>query len=115
MVRLPKRRRHCSFCSRDETVVARLIAGPAPIFICDVCVGLCERILAGEPTPGFAGWEGLSDSALLKSLKPSELALEEMRGLIQRQVEILRKRGVSWQAIGDALGISRQAAWERFS
>ena len=27
---------------------------------------------------------------------------------------VLRKRDVSWQKIGEALGVSRQAAWERF-
>jgi hypothetical protein len=35
--------------------------------------------------------------------------------VLQAQVEALRKRGASWDAIGSALGISRQAAWERFS
>ena len=33
----------------------------------------------------------------------------------RRTIDILRKRDVSWQQIGDALGTSRQAAWERFS
>jgi biotin operon repressor len=35
--------------------------------------------------------------------------------VLQSQVETLRRRGVSWDAIGRALGTSRQAAWERFS
>jgi biotin operon repressor len=35
--------------------------------------------------------------------------------VLQSQVETLRRRGVSWEAIGSALGVSRQAAWERFS
>lgn len=30
-------------------------------------------------------------------------------------VEKLRGRSVSWSQIGSALGISRQAAWERFA
>jgi ATP-dependent Clp protease ATP-binding subunit ClpX len=38
-----------------------------------------------------------------------------MRNVLQQQVETLRKRGVSWADIGAALGVSRQAAWERFS
>jgi hypothetical protein len=28
---------------------------------------------------------------------------------------MLRERGVSWERIASALGVSRQAAWERFS
>jgi biotin operon repressor len=35
--------------------------------------------------------------------------------VLQTQIDELRKRDVSWQAIGAALSISRQAAWERFS
>jgi hypothetical protein len=31
------------------------------------------------------------------------------------QVGMLRARGVSWTRVGEALGVSKQAAWERFS
>jgi AhpD family alkylhydroperoxidase len=34
--------------------------------------------------------------------------------VLQGHVDELRKRGVSWEKIGQALGVSRQAAWERF-
>ena len=30
-------------------------------------------------------------------------------------VDTLRGRDVSWAVIGEALGVSRQAAWDRFS
>jgi len=30
-------------------------------------------------------------------------------------VAILRDRGLSWTRIGQALGVSKQAVWERFS
>ena len=30
-------------------------------------------------------------------------------------VGVLRARGISWTRIGEALGVSKQAAWERFS
>jgi biotin operon repressor len=30
-------------------------------------------------------------------------------------VDTLRSREVSWADIGEALGVSRQSAWERFS
>ena len=38
-----------------------------------------------------------------------------IRTVLETQVETLRKRGVSWAEIGAALGVSRQAVWERFS
>jgi ATP-dependent Clp protease ATP-binding subunit ClpX len=46
----------------------------------------------------------LSCSFCLKS------ADEGLRSL----VDLLRRREVSWARIGDALGVTRQAAWERF-
>jgi hypothetical protein len=34
---------------------------------------------------------------------------------VHDHVDVLRRRGVSWTRIGGALGVSKQAAWERFS
>jgi hypothetical protein len=31
------------------------------------------------------------------------------------RLQSIRRRGLNWEAIGKALGVSRQAAWERFS
>ncbi len=38
----------CSFCSRGQDEVQRLIAGPDTVFICDECVALCSAIIAEE-------------------------------------------------------------------
>jgi ClpX C4-type zinc finger len=115
MIRLRRRSRlQCSFCRKTDAEVAKLIGGPG-VYICDACVGLCNRILAGQPTPGFAGWEALGDEQLLASLAPSLAAVDAAHEVLQRQVDLLRGREVSWARIGAALGITRQAAWERFS
>jgi ATP-dependent Clp protease ATP-binding subunit ClpX len=37
----------CTFCKRDEHQVQQLISGPG-VYICDACVGLCNRILEGK-------------------------------------------------------------------
>lgn len=58
---------------------------------------------------------GAREPQLLESLNPSVATVEAVRTVLQNQLDVLRKREVSWAAIGDALGISRQAAWERFS
>jgi hypothetical protein len=34
---------------------------------------------------------------------------------LERAVRLAREQGHTWAAIGKALGVSRQAAWERFS
>jgi hypothetical protein len=57
----------------------------------------------------------MSDAALLGALRSADAAVAGARTVLQAQVDALRQRKVSWEAIGRALGISRQAAWERFS
>jgi hypothetical protein len=78
------------------------------------CAGQANKILEAMPA-AFAGWDAMTDEQLLESLKPSAATVDAVRAVLQNQVEALRKREVSWAAIGDALGISRQAAWECFS
>jgi hypothetical protein len=114
MARRKRSALYCSFCRRDDAVVDKLIAGPG-IYICDACVARCNEILAGSTRVDFPGWNSLSDEALLTTLKPSSAAVDQVRGVLQEHIDLLRHRGVSWGRIGDALGISRQAAWERFS
>jgi hypothetical protein len=109
-----KARLYCSFCRKSDREVEKLIAGPG-VHICDACVGACNNILEGRPAAGFAGWDSLSDKALLAALGPSEASVEAARRVLTIQVGILRARGVSWDKIGRALGVSRQAAWERFA
>ena len=109
---------YCSFCLKSQHEVAKLIAGPGLIFICDECVGLCDAIIAGKPTKVDAAkfkMENIPSETLLARLKPVEHTLQGMGNQLQTMVEALRKRKVSWAAIGEALGVSRQSAWERFS
>ncbi|MES2771740.1 MAG: ClpX C4-type zinc finger protein, partial [Pseudomonadota bacterium] len=44
---------YCSFCSKSQHEVKKLIAGPS-VFICDECIELCNDIvrdeIAGDPT-----------------------------------------------------------------
>jgi hypothetical protein len=110
---IPKRRLRCSFCGKSERDVGKLLAGPK-VFICDACVGVCTRILEAAPNT-FAGWDAMSDEQLLAALKPAAATVEGTRAVLRSHVDVLRRRGVSWELIGGALGISRQAAWERFS
>ena len=108
-----KRLLRCSFCGRSENAVAKLIAGPK-VHICDSCVGACNVILGATPA-GSGDWHAMTDTQLLAALKPAEASLDAVRSVLQAQIDTLRRRGISWSQIGDALGVSRQAAWERFS
>jgi hypothetical protein len=105
---------YCSFCRKDEKTVAKLIGGPG-VYICDSCVALCNNILAGKPTPAFPGWESLDENALLDTLHPAAATVNTVEETLKQHVALLRQRGVTWTRIGEALGVSRQAVWERFS
>ena len=37
----------CSFCSKSQTEVKRLIAGSEQVYICDECVAVCTQIISG--------------------------------------------------------------------
>jgi len=111
----------CSFCGKSQHEVKKLIAGPA-VFVCDECVALCTTIIAETPdpdpkaAPAKIEWpDTLPTENLLALLKAQEKTSAASVAQLQKSIDILRKREISWQQIGDALGISRQAAWERFS
>ncbi len=40
----------CSFCSKTDMEVNRLIAGPNGVYICDECIKLCAEILENDET-----------------------------------------------------------------
>jgi len=105
---------YCSFCRKSDEQLKKLIAGPA-VFICDDCIELCNRILDGKPVPAFPGLDALKTEDLLKTLVPAAHQLRKTEDVLRQHVATLRKREVTWTRIGEALGVSRQAAWERFS
>jgi hypothetical protein len=106
---------HCSFCGIGRDQVTMLVAGPGGIHICDACVALCNRMFTGKPTAAFAGWKSLTDDELLEALPASAAAVDAVEQKLRQHVSLLRDRGLSWERIAAALGVTRQAAWERFS
>ena len=118
---------HCSFCGKRQDEIEKLIAGPG-VYICNECVGLCDQILAEELgrkrgtrqpkdqlPPDLKAWDALSDEELLAEMTRAHGAHENVDRAVARHVTALRSRGVTWVRIGEALGMTRQSAWERFS
>jgi hypothetical protein len=60
-------------------------------------------------------WQDMPTEKFLKILSAQDQMYREVRDRVQQTVDILRKREVSWADIANALNVSRQAAWERFS
>ena len=114
-----KRVYRCSFCGKSQEEVKTLVPGPG-VFICDECVQLCQAIIDKNQKPAPRGVPSslIPDSAptetLLKTLAGHNGAFERIDGGMQDIVDILREREVSWATIGQALTVSRQAAWKRF-
>ena len=108
---------YCSFCFKSQHSVRKLISGPASVFICDECVGLCNEVIADRPiqTPNSLSDQQIPTERLLERLQAIEETLKGKGNQLQRVVELLRLREVSWAVVGAALGISRQSAWERFT
>lgn len=122
----------CSFCNKDQSEVAKLVAGPG-VYICNECIDLCNQIITKELDSNKAGaskatrssksgapppikaWEGLSDEDLLAEMVRAHAAHQNVDRAVAHHVAALRERGVSWARIGEALGMARQSAWERFS
>lgn len=107
----------CSFCMKPSTQVRKLIAGPG-VYICDECVDLCVRILTEgvEGLPKSPPWENIDDlqqalDLLPKVAKAGAQAEENLTALVRRA----RALGGTWARIGEALGMTRQSAWGRFS
>ena len=107
---------YCSFCFKSQHDVRKLIAGPAAIYICDECVEICNQIIAERPTETKTlSIQELPTERLLERLRPIEATVQGKGSQLQTVVDLLRSRDVSWAQIGQALGISRQSAWERFT
>jgi ATP-dependent Clp protease ATP-binding subunit ClpX len=107
---------HCSFCGKSEAEVEKLAAGPAGIHICNECVAVCQVIMWGDGPGASRAFDPGTwpKERLLALLGPLNATSEAHRAHLQDVVDALRAHDVSWAAIGEALGVSRQTAWERF-
>ncbi len=108
----------CSFCGKPDTEVGKLVAG-AGVYICDECVALAASIVDGSPAgpakPRTPVWESLTDAEMLSHIPRVAAHIDQAEADLRSWVQELRRRGVTWAKIGEALGITRQSAWERFS
>ncbi len=107
----------CSFCLRPNTEVATVVAGHG-VYICDECVALCSQIIKEKTSdvPLIAPWEhDVPVEHILWSLPRVAAAGAQVEDNLRHWVLKARAQGATWAAIGEALGMTRQSAWERFS
>ncbi|MFP5224813.1 MAG: hypothetical protein ACLGH3_04550 [Actinomycetota bacterium] len=93
--------------------------------------GCCEIEFVGSNEPEFSETEEDGEQVIRIRLPRIEAkdggsdplvraagvtgAIDDLEGQVGALVRAAREQGYSWTRIGDALGISKQAAWERFS
>ena len=108
----------CSFCTKSADEVQTLVAG-AGVFICNECVDLCALVIADRRASGASPrvpvWDQIDDQALLEHLPRIEAVRDQVDDDLRAWVAEARRRELSWERIGEALGMKRQSAWERFA
>lgn len=110
----------CSFCATPGGPGTDVpLVGGLGAQVCAGCVdefhGIIhdqERITTARRT---MPWESMSDAEVLATLPLILASAEQNADFASEWVGLLRERGVSWAEIGRTLGVSRQAAWERFA
>lgn len=107
----------CSFCTKESESVDKIIAGPG-VYICNECVDLCNSILgapAQEDQSDLPYWQQMTDAEMLAHLPAIASVADQVEDSLRVWVHRVRDRGVSWARIGEALSMTRQSAWGRFS
>lgn len=107
----------CSFCGRPGSKENRL-AGGLGAMICFECLEWYyedTRSSKDVNARAVAPWEEMSDAEILGKLPLIARSNAQNESFLVDWVALVRRRRISWAQIGAALGMSRQAAWERFS
>lgn len=106
----------CSFCGKDKDAVEKLIAGPG-VYICNQCIDLCNEIILEETgkAPAPLARPDATEEQELERMVSLHRSKEQVDREVAHVVRNLRERGVTWTRIGEALGMTRQSAWEKYS
>jgi len=110
-------RKICSFCGKQGRKGMRF-AGGLGAMICEECVGHYYEVLhspelaASEAKPP---WESMSDAEMLSTIPLISKTADQVADFLIEWIQMVRARDLSWASVGAALGVSRQAAWERFA
>jgi hypothetical protein len=110
-------RKSCSFCGIRGQRGMRF-AGGLGAMMCESCVHHYHEVFGSTQKAAQAAkppWEAMSDAEILANIPLISETAQQVADFLVEWVELARSRKISWASIGKALGISRQAAWERFA
>src|SRR5262249_6257577 len=109
--------RFCSFCGEQGRRGEPLVGGLGA-FMCGSCLDHYSGVVAAFREPGVGGpppWESMSDADILGKLPLIARTGAQVDGFLGEWVQLARSRRLSWAEVGKALGVTRQAAWQRFA
>jgi hypothetical protein len=112
--------RICSFCGTPggPGTDVHLIGGLGAQ-VCGTCIddfySLLHDPAKRAAAKGAFPWDRMTDAELLANLSLIMASAEQNTAFAHEWVDLLRERNISWAEIGRALGVSRQAVWERFA
>ncbi|GAA4702907.1 ClpX C4-type zinc finger protein [Nocardioides conyzicola] len=107
----------CSFCG-EQGQTGKPLVGGLGAFMCGDCVDYYKGMLDAVRDTGVVApppWETMSDADVLGKLSLITQTGDQVDAFLVEWVQLARSRKLSWAEVGKALGISRQAAWERFA
>lgn len=107
----------CSFCGVPGTATTEF-AGGLGALMCRSCVERYHHIFVTPEKKAAVRrpwYDEMDDETALATLPKILQAADQVEDFAREWVEVLRDRGLSWAEIGRAMGVSRQAAWQRFS
>ena len=107
----------CSFCGLVG-VESTKFAGGLGAMMCGDCLEYYHGVFASAERSAAITrppWDDMTDAELLSKLPLISMSAEQVNEFLREWVALLRSRKLSWAEIGNVMGVSRQAAWERFS
>jgi len=108
----------CSFCGKRGSDDTRFAGGLGALMCQDCLESFSVAIAAPENAHvKILGWsdESMPDADMLARLPLIAVTARQVDRYLRLWVGRIRERHISYAEIGKALGVSRQAAWERFS
>ena len=108
--------RVCSFCGAIGTRTTKF-AGGLGAMMCQDCLEYYHDTFASKKRLKAVSrppWESMTDAEMLSKLPLIAATSEQVDVFLRDWVKLIRSRKISWAEIGKVMGISRQAAWERF-
>ena len=110
-------KKRCSFCGEQGRADQPMVGGLGA-FMCGDCVDFYAEVTASVRRTGTESappWLEMSNADILATLPMIAATGVQVDLFLAEWVQLARSRRLSWAEIGKALGVSRQAAWERFA